>query len=55
MTDNERDARRTILSDVADVAGIGCLVAAGWQWNGIVGLALLGVSLVLVGLGLSRK
>jgi hypothetical protein len=40
---------RKLFSDVFDVAGIGCLVGAGWAWIPIVGVALLGVALLLVG------
>jgi len=48
MNDRKEHKRRA-LSDVADLAGIGCLVAAGWSWSGILGLALLGGALVLIG------
>lgn len=40
--------RRT-LTDVMDVAGIGCLVGAAWWWHPIVGLVALGVALLAVG------
>jgi hypothetical protein len=38
-----------VLSEVADVAGIGCLVGAAWSWNVAAGVALLGVALLVVG------
>jgi hypothetical protein len=43
-----RRPRRT-LSDVVDVAGLGCLVGAAWWWQPIVGLVALGLVLLLVG------
>jgi hypothetical protein len=46
---DERARRRRHLSDVADVAGIGCLVTAGWSVSPVLGVALLGAALLLVG------
>lgn len=40
--------RRT-LTDVMDVTGLGCLVGATWWWQPIVGLAVLGLALLVVG------
>lgn len=40
--------RRT-LTDVMDVAGLGCLVGAAWWWLPIVGLVALGVALLYIG------
>ncbi|MEV5953736.1 hypothetical protein AB0M11_08155 [Streptomyces sp. NPDC051987] len=40
--------RRT-LTDVTDVAGIGCLVGAAWWWQPIAGLVALGVALIVIG------
>lgn len=45
--------RRT-LTDVMDVAGIGCLVGAAWWWQPIVGLLALGVALIFVGAVVDR-
>jgi hypothetical protein len=39
--------RRTA-EDLADIAGIGCLVVAGWEWSSILGLALAGLGLIAV-------
>lgn len=44
----KRPNRRTI-ADFADVLGIGCLVGAGWAWNSILGLALAGAGLLVIG------
>jgi hypothetical protein len=40
--------RRT-LTDVMDLAGLGCLVGAAWWWQPIVGLAALGLVLLYMG------
>ncbi|MER6533008.1 hypothetical protein ABT215_04135 [Streptomyces sp900105755] len=40
--------RRT-LTDVMDVAGVGCLVGAAWWWQPIIGLVALGVALIAIG------
>ena len=40
--------RRT-LTDVTDVAGIGCLVGAAWWWQPLAGLVALGVALIVIG------
>lgn len=45
--------RRT-LTDVMDVAGIGCLVGAAWWWQPIVGLLALGVALLVIGTVVDR-
>ena len=45
--------RRT-LTDVMDVAGIGCLVGAAWWWQPIVGLIALGVALIAIGWAVDR-
>lgn len=46
--------RRTSVSDLVDVAGLGCLVAAAWWWLPIVGLVALGLALLLAGWALDR-
>jgi hypothetical protein len=38
-----------VISDLVEVAGIGCLVAAAWWWVPIAGLIALGMALLLVG------
>lgn len=43
-----RPPRRT-LSDVTDLAGLGCLVGAAWWWAPIVGLVVTGLALLLIG------
>lgn len=45
--------RRT-LTDVMDVAGLGCLVGAAWWWQPIVGLVCLGVALIVTGWAVDR-
>ncbi|HWU23256.1 MAG TPA: hypothetical protein VN088_17085 [Nocardioides sp.] len=45
---------RRVLTDVMDVAGLGCLVGAAWWWQPIVGLAVLGVALLFVGTVVDR-
>lgn len=37
------------LSDVVEVAGIGCLVGAAWWWLPIVGLVATGIALLFTG------
>jgi hypothetical protein len=37
------------LSDVVEVAGIGCLVGAAWWWLPLVGLVATGMALLFVG------
>lgn len=46
--------RRSELSDLVDVAGLGCLVGAAWWWQPIVGLVALGGALLLTGWAMSR-
>jgi hypothetical protein len=46
--------RSQATSDIVDAAGLGCLVAAAWWWQPIVGLVCLGVALLLAGWALSR-
>jgi hypothetical protein len=41
--------RRGPLSDVVEVAGIGCLVGAAWWWLPLVGLVVTGLALLFVG------
>jgi hypothetical protein len=41
--------RPRTLSDLVDVAGLGCLVGAAWWWLPIVGLVALGLALLLIG------
>jgi hypothetical protein len=43
-----RPNRRTV-AELADVLGIGALVGAGWVWSSILGLALAGVGLLVIG------
>ncbi|WBP87047.1 hypothetical protein [Kitasatospora cathayae] len=45
---------RRVLSEVADVAGIGCVVGAVWSWNVAAGVFLLGIALLVVGLVIDR-
>jgi hypothetical protein len=40
---------RSFASDSADVAGMGCFVAAAFWWNSIIGLLVLGVALLVIG------
>jgi hypothetical protein len=40
---------RGALSDVVDLAGLGCLVGAAWWWQPVVGLLALGLVLLLIG------
>lgn len=40
---------RRIVSDVVDLAGVGCLVGAAWWWAPIAGLVALGGALLLIG------
>ena len=39
---------RPALASVVELAGIGALVAAAWLWMPLVGLCLLGVSLIYI-------
>jgi hypothetical protein len=41
--------RRTTVSDLLDVAGLGCLVGAAWWWIPVVGLVATGLVLLLIG------
>lgn len=41
--------RRGPLSDVVEVAGIGCLVGAAWWWLPLVGLVATGIALLFTG------
>ncbi|MDH6123869.1 MULTISPECIES: DUF1056 family protein [unclassified Kitasatospora] len=45
---------RRVLSEVSDVAGIGCVVGAVWSWNVAAGVLLLGVALILIGWVIDR-
>jgi len=49
-----RLTRPRALSDVVDLAGVGCLVGAAWWWQPIVGLVALGLALLLVGWVMDR-
>ena len=40
---------RKVLSEIADVAGIGCIVGAIGSWNLAVAVAVLGLVLLAVG------
>jgi hypothetical protein len=40
---------RRALTDLIDVAGLGCLVSAAWWWQPIIGLAALGLVLLFIG------
>lgn len=40
---------RRVLTDVLDVAGLGCLVGAAWWWQPIIGLTALGLVLLYIG------
>lgn len=40
---------RRSLSDVVDLAGLGCLTAAAWWWQPLAGLVVLGLVLLLIG------
>ncbi|MFE9372256.1 hypothetical protein ACFYM2_21150 [Streptomyces sp. NPDC006711] len=40
---------RSSVSDVVDLAGLGCLVGAAWWWVPVVGLVVTGLVLLLVG------
>jgi hypothetical protein len=42
------------LSDAVDVAGLACLVGAAWWWQPLVGLVVLGLSLLLAGWVMDR-
>lgn len=44
----KRPNRRTV-AEIADVLGTGALVGAGWAWNSILGMALAGVGLLVIG------
>ena len=41
--------RGRLLTDVTDVAGLGCLDAAGWWLHPVAGLIVLGLVLLLIG------
>lgn len=43
-----------VASDVVEVAGLGCLVGAGWWWVPIVGLVATGLVLLLIGRVMDR-
>jgi hypothetical protein len=45
---------RRVLSEAADVAGIGCVVGAVWSWNVAAGVLLLGAALILIGWVIDR-
>jgi hypothetical protein len=40
---------RRVISDGADIGGLGCLVGAGWSFSSALGVGLLGGALLLVG------
>lgn len=40
---------RSTVSDMAEVAGLGCLDGAAWWWQPVVGLVVLGLVLLLIG------
>ncbi|PJN00800.1 hypothetical protein CG740_23120 [Streptomyces sp. CB01201] len=40
---------RSSVSDVVDLAGLGCLVGAAWWWVPVVGLVVTGLVLLLIG------
>lgn len=46
--------RRSAISDLVDVTGLGCLVGAAWWWQPIVGLVALGGALLLAGWAIDR-
>jgi hypothetical protein len=41
--------RRSAIAEAADYGGVVCLVSAGWAFNTILGLALAGVGLLVIG------
>jgi hypothetical protein len=41
--------RLSKVSDVSELAGIGCVVGAVWWWLPILGLASLGAALIYIG------
>lgn len=43
-----------IVTDLVDLAGLGCLVGASWWWEPIIGLVALGLVLLLVGWAVDR-
>jgi hypothetical protein len=45
---------RRALTDVMDVAGLGCLVADAWWWQPQAGLAALGAVLLFIGWAVDR-
>ncbi len=45
---------RNAMSDVLDLAGIGCLVGAAWWWLPILGLVVTGLALLLIGRAVSQ-
>jgi hypothetical protein len=46
--------RRSAISDVTDVAGIGCVVWSAWSLNSTLGELVLGLSFLAVGWAVSR-
>ncbi|MCH0555807.1 hypothetical protein [Streptomyces sp. MUM 16J] len=45
---------RRMLTDITDVAGIGCLVGAAWWWQPILGLIVTGVAIIGIGWAVDR-
>ncbi|MFI2184609.1 hypothetical protein [Streptomyces sioyaensis] len=40
---------RGVVSDTAELIGLGCLDGAAWWWQPVVGLVVLGLVLLLIG------
>jgi hypothetical protein len=45
---------RRAVSDVVDLAGLGCLDGAAWWWHPLAGLVAVGLSLLLIGWVMDR-
>lgn len=45
---------RRLLSDLVDLAGLGCLDAATWWWHPMAGLVTTGLLLLLIGWAVDR-
>lgn len=43
-----------LVSDLVDLAGLGCLAGAAWWWQPVVGLVALGLVLLLIGWVMDR-